>query len=396
MQVGRYQRWIRKTRGPQFYEEWMEKEGIPIYDEGVHCIEDITELPRRPWARMGGSGTFIQLEGTKQAYKLCYMMEIPAGGALEPEKHLYDELIYIVRGRGLAEVWQEGGSKRSFEWGEGALFAMPTNAWHRLVNGGREPALCFAVTNAPAVLNAFHNTDFIFNCDYNFTDRYKGQADYFLARENKLDENGRPTYWQTNFIADVRSSLFRDNPSSSPDRKAEGGQGAQFRMDAWSGMHSSEWPSGKYHAAHYHYAGAVLLGLKGEGYVLVWDCRYGIHPYQDGHGDKVVKGHWKVNSIYSPCNVWFHQHFNTGPEPARHLAVTGGGIEGRNDFTRGDRSYYSEEVPKNIRAGGNLIVHEDEDPEIRRVFQEELRQNGVEFTMEPVVYRTDPFNEPLS
>ena len=34
--------------------------------------------------------------------------EIPPGGALEPEKHLYDELLYIWQGRGLSEVWHEG------------------------------------------------------------------------------------------------------------------------------------------------------------------------------------------------------------------------------------------------------------------------------------------------
>ncbi len=59
----RLQRASRGT-GSLFYEEWMEKEGIPIY-ESITGVADITELPRRPWARMGGSGTFIQLEGLK-------------------------------------------------------------------------------------------------------------------------------------------------------------------------------------------------------------------------------------------------------------------------------------------------------------------------------------------
>src|SRR3989304_2765728 len=160
----------------------MKKEGIPIYED-VAGIEDITELPRRPWARMGGYGTFIQLEGTKQAGKLMYVAEIPGGGSLEPEKHLYDELIYILGGRGLSEVWHEGQGKRTFEWGEGSLFAIPTNAWHRLINGGRDPVLCCAVSNGAVVMDTFRNTDFVLNCNYNFTDRYSGKADYFLASE---------------------------------------------------------------------------------------------------------------------------------------------------------------------------------------------------------------------
>ena len=370
-----------------FYEEWMQKEGIPIYEAAVG-VEDITELPRRPWARMGGSGTFIQLDGAKQDFKGMYVVEIPAGGALGPEKHMYDELIQVLRGRGLTEVWHEGKAKLTFEWGEGSLFALPTNAWHKLVNGGRQPVLLFVQSNFPAVMNAFRNTEFIFNCDYNFTDRYAGQADYFLASEKRYKEGEQGgSIWETNFIPDVRTA-FLGNGSS---RKVEGGQGTFCRMAAWTGMHFSEWPSGKYHKAHYHAAGAVLVGLKGEGYVLVWPKWDGIHPFQNGHGDKVLKMNWKPSSIYSPCNGWFHQHFNTGTEPARHLAVTGGGVEG----IAGGRPGGHYLGGGSVREGSHLIEYDDEDPEIRRMFQEELQQKGVEYTMAPVVYRTDPFDPVL-
>lgn len=364
---------------PFIYEEWMQKEGIPVHED-VACIEDITELPRRPWARTGGYGTFILLEGTKQAGKLVYVEEIPAGGALEPEKHLYDELIYILRGRGLSEVWHEGQSKHTFEWGEGSLFAIPLNAWHRLVNGSRQPVLFFAVSNAPVVMEALRNTELIFNCDYKFTDRYTGQADYFLASEKRYKE-GPQGIWETNFVPDVRTAFLDDL-----FQKVAGGQITQFRMAAWTTVHSSEWPSGKYHKAHYHGPGAVLLGLKSVGFVLVWPRQYGIHPFQDGHGDKVIKVNWKPGSIYSPPNEWFHQHFNTGREPARHLAVTGGGSRFGGPKQEVDQAVYV-----SVRDNGWLINYEDEDPEIRRMFQEALRQKGVEFTMPPVVYRTEPF-----
>lgn len=364
---------------PFIYEEWMQKEGIPIH-EGVACIEDITELPRRPWARMGGSGTFIELEGTKQAGKLVYVAEIPGGGALEPEKHLYDELIYILKGRGLSEVWHEGQSKRTFEWGEGSLFAIPLNAWHRLVNGSRQPVLFFAVSNAPVVMEDLRNTEFIFNCDYKFTDRYIGQTNYFLASEKRYKE-GVQGIWETNFVPDVRTAFLDDL-----FQKVAGGQITQFRMASWTTVHSSEWPAGKYHKAHYHGPGAVLLGLKSVGFVLVWPRQYGIHPFQDGHRDKVMKLNWKPGSIYSPPNEWFHQHFNTGKEPARHLAVTGGGSR-----FAGPRSEHDRAVYVSVRDNGWLINYEDEDPEIRKMFQEELRQKGIEFTMPPVVYRTEPF-----
>ena len=44
------------------YLRWMEQEGIPIFD-GL-AVEDVTELPRKPWARMGGTGSYIQLKGS--------------------------------------------------------------------------------------------------------------------------------------------------------------------------------------------------------------------------------------------------------------------------------------------------------------------------------------------
>jgi len=97
------------------YLRWMEQEGIPIFD-GL-AVEDVTELPRKPWARMGGSGSYIQLKGSGGVTGM-YVVEIPPGGALEPERHMYDELLYILKGRGSTEVWYDGMRKQTFEWSE--------------------------------------------------------------------------------------------------------------------------------------------------------------------------------------------------------------------------------------------------------------------------------------
>ncbi|MFC2071659.1 cupin domain-containing protein [Chloroflexota bacterium] len=376
-------------------EQWMEKEGIPIY-RADDIIEDMTELPRRPWARLGGLGTFIELEATKKASLNLYVVEIPAGGALEPEKHLYDELLYVLQGRGLVEVWHEGQSKVSFEFGEGSLFAVPLNAWHRLVNGGREPVLIYGESSAPVIMNTLRNIDFVFNCPYNFDDRFKGEADYFVANKRYKDTEKRfkdleprgGTIWETNFVPDVRNASFVLDPS----QKDEGRQGVQFKMPNWAKMHSSDMPVGHYSAAHYHGPGAVIIGLKGEGYSLLWERQYGIHPYKDGHEDKVLKVAWKAGSIFSPQDYVFHAHFNTGKEPHRHLRIVGGGTLGlRHATLEGRGREGSGPLQLSVRKGGTQIAYEDEDPAIRPAWEEELRKNGVESSMEPVVYRTDPF-----
>ncbi len=137
---------------------------------------------------------------------------------------------------------------------------------------------------------------------------------------------------------------------------------------------------------HYHRPGAVLVGLKGNGYVNLWPKEFGIHPWQDGHANKVVQVQWGPNSIYSPPDGWFHQHMSTGKVPARHVACYGGTYP-----LSTTRSADGDSVMVPVREGGQLIDYEDEDPEVRRYFIEANAREGVECAMPPVKYRTDPF-----
>src|SRR3972149_7034159 len=129
------------------YDTFMEAQGIPIYrDIGVRRVQD---LPRKPWKKMGGNGTFIQLLGTEGLWG-CYVVEVPGAGALNPERHLYEEIYLVVEGRGTTEVWAEGiGKNLTFEWRRGSLFSIPPNAPHRIVNAPSSPALLLAGTTAP-------------------------------------------------------------------------------------------------------------------------------------------------------------------------------------------------------------------------------------------------------
>ncbi len=363
------------------YQRWMEQEGIPIV-EGL-AIEDVTDLALRPWKRLGGNGTYIQLKGGGGITGM-YVVEIPAGGALNPERHIYDKLIYILKGRGGTEVWQEGGIKQSFEWAEGSIFAPPLNTWHRLVNGAREPAMALVITTAPMILDLFRDPDFVFNNDYLFKSRYHGEEDYFKSSDKRYKAM-KVRMWDTNFISDARNVMLDD-----ATYKTAKGQTTCFEMaDNCLVGHIAEWPAGIYHNAHYHAAGAILLALHSTGYLLMWPKDIGVHPYQSGREDQVVNFHWKPGSIFSPPDGWFHQHFNTGPEPARHAAFRLGSRKNPTLFfsaTSGDR----EGVTMSIRDGGTVIAYDDEDPRIRKEFEEALKKNGVASQMPSVTYRTDP------
>lgn len=381
-------------RGRFPYYRWMESEGIPIHFD-VAGVSDITELPRKPWSRTGkGLGTLIELAGTYQAERGMFVCEIPPGEALDIQHHLYEQFTLILQGRGATEIWQKNGSKRTFEWAKGSLFAPPKNTYYRMFNLGREPVLYFGVTNAPRVFNGLFGAwsggatstsqfEFVFSCDYDFLDIYDGREDYFNRTEDRVN-TGRynASLWYTNFIPNV-SEEFVDNL----EQKVAGGQLTGYRMaGGFPSGHISEWPVGRYHKAHYHGPGAVLTGLKGKGYVNLWPRELGIHPWQDGHGDQVVLVEWGPNSIYTPPDGWFHQHMSTGKVPARHVAVYGGSSPLATQRTvQEEGGVY---IP--VREGGVLIDYEDEDPEVRRYFIEANRREGVECDMPPVTYRTEP------
>ena len=124
---------------PSAYEAFMDEQNIPIY-RGIG-VYDVRQLPLAPWERMGGQGTFIQLEGQAGMWGM-YVVEVPAGGVLNSERHMYEELFLVFEGRGSTEVWQEGSAKKqTFEWQPGTHFSVPLNAWHRLVNATSSPAL---------------------------------------------------------------------------------------------------------------------------------------------------------------------------------------------------------------------------------------------------------------
>ena len=369
----------REELSRNVYDVFMEQEGIPIF-ENLAGVHDVTELPRRPWARMGGSGTFIQLWSMIQAERGIYVAEIPGGGALNPEKHMYEEAIIIVQGRGITEVWQEGGEKVTFEWGQGSVFAPPRNTWHRLINGSREPALFLGVTTAPYIMEGFHDVEFVFNCAHQFLDLFGGQTDYFTPGNNRYKVGRWAMHWDTNFIPDVRQEFLDDL-----EQKVSGGQITVFQMGHFPTGHVAEWPVGRYQKAHYHGSGALLIGFRGQGYSILWPHEKGYRPYQEGHADEVIQIDWGTKSIYTPPEGWFHMHFNTGKEPTRQLA-----IHTRQTPRPSLKKWVGDDplVLVSTYEGGTVLDYEDEDPEIRRRFVEALRPDGIECTMPPVVYRS--------
>jgi len=79
-----------------FFEDWVEREGLDLIRGTI--VKNVYTQPLKPWKRTGGSGVMIQLDGTGDL-DAAYICEIPLGGELNPEKHFYEDLIFVLKGR---------------------------------------------------------------------------------------------------------------------------------------------------------------------------------------------------------------------------------------------------------------------------------------------------------
>jgi quercetin dioxygenase-like cupin family protein len=237
------------------YEAFKRQEGIPIV-RGF-AVEDLRTVEVQPWARKGGRGAYISLDGNG-GINDAYVLEIPPGQTTHPGRQLYEEMVYVLEGNGSTQVWYDENRKVSFEWKAGSLFAIPLNAMHRHFNGrGDKPARYVAVTDAPVVMNLFHNVDFVFNTPFTFDDRFAGQENYFDGK-GKLWKSGYNRFTlETNFVPDTMGlELY------TWKERGAGGKNITFEL-AHNTMaaHISEFPVGTYKKAHRHGPGAHVIIL---------------------------------------------------------------------------------------------------------------------------------------
>ncbi len=375
--VGRF-RW---NRLPTVYETFIEEEGVPIV-RGLG-VYDVREVTLGPWKRTGGNGAYLELNGVGGKSGL-YLLEIPSGGAINPEKHMYEENFYVVEGRGTTEIWNDSNPHRKqvFEWQQGSLFSPPINTTHRLVNAASSPALLLAATNAPPIMALYRSRRFIFGNPYEFEDRYEGYGDYFKPAEQLVTHPESGRYLNPgNLIPDTLNC----------EVPLENQRGAGHRHFGWRLSENTfygflaEYPPGRYSKAHYHPSGPVVVCLKGKGYSITWPTSIGIRPWENGKGHLVKRQDYTAGGLVSAApggDNWYHAHFGTDKGNFRVLAFLGGWP--RPVFgAPGDEHTWNLDQTQ----GGNTIEYRDEDPQIRKDFLVALEKEGAEFQMPESVYR---------
>ena len=331
------------------YLRFVRNEGLDILS--AEYVPNLRRVPLKPWARRGGNAAFLNHDASKISND-CYVMEIPAGGKLNPHRQIYEEMVMILDGRGSTTVWNNAGKRMTFEWKAGALFGIPLNCWHQHFNGsGSEPVRYVSVTNAPVVINLYDNEEYTFNNPFDFTERFNGEPDYFGAKSDRA-------HWTltTNFIPDAVNI-----PLAEAAARGAGGTHLRFALARTSQAgHLSQFPVGTYKKAHAHGPGAHVIILSGEGYTLSWN---------DGLDRPPQRFDWEIGSLIVPRNGIYHQHFNTGREPARYLAFRTNGSPRNSQGVL--LCFYSR------RIGGEQLDYADETPETRKMFSDALARHGL-------------------
>jgi len=354
------------------YLDWVKKEGLPVTEDfGIDLFQVETAL----WPRHGVNAAAVHLKG-RGDFSNMFLFEIPPAGSTIPQRHLYEDVFYVLEGMGSTQIEFADGRRHSFEWGEKSMFAIPLNAKHRHFNSsGSQRALLVSTTDLPLVMNTFHNEKFVFENDFDFTDRV-GKQSYYIGEGDLITVRPGNHMWETNFHPNLANIELK----SWSDRGA-GGSNIMFVLaDGTMHAHISEMPVGTYKKGHRHGPGFHVMCVTGHGYSLLWF---------DGQKD-FLRIDWKHGVVFPPADQQYHQHFNTSAHPARYFATGVGGI--RYPLTTANRRSAmglkpgeKGAVSTSQKDGGDQVEYEDQDPRIHATWLAEMKKNGVTPRMEKLI-----------
>ncbi len=369
----------RYLRPAAAYDRFMADDGVPLLRASYAVLPAVE---RGLWRRLGCRGAFIQMFGTEGGLG-CAVMELAASSASRAEKHVFEEVVLVLEGRGTTELWLDGSSERVvFEWQAGSVFSLPMNALHRMVNATQAPALLLSGTNAPAILNMLGDVDAVFANPFVFAARFDDEAGQAFD-DIEPDPVRGLAVCRTGLVPDaVGCDLPLDNRYSPGYRQMELAMtGPGFRCAV------GEHRPGRYAKAHILPASTAMICLRGTGYSYVWPERLGPTPWQSGQGDSVLRmdhARHTMAGVGPGGGRWFHQIFNTGAVPLRHLAW---GVPERPSGPPGEEM--RDDTAIDLVDGGSVVSYPAEDPFVRAEYARVLAAAGVTNRMRADDYAPD-------
>ena len=223
-------------------------------------------------------------------------------------------------------------------------------------------------------MNLINNVGAIFDCPYQFRDRFSGADDFYKYKDDIEPDPVRGLAMRrTNFVPDiVNCDLPLDNRRSPGFRRVEPFMtGNTFYL--WIGQHEN----GRYSKAHAHTSRRRADLHQGQGLHLHVAGALGVNPWKDGHADQIKRVDYEPVGMVSAAPGgarWFHQHFGASKEPLRLTAWFGPHNPGREPGPPGEQhiDYTAMDIPE----GGSAIPYWMEDPYIKKEYDERLRPRG--------------------
>lgn len=357
--------WHPKLR----YERWLESLPIPVYRE--HFVDDLRNLPVGPWEERQCNAAAIVFAG-QEGVTEARVTEVPPGAALPPLKFSVDEVVYVLEGRGLTTLWAaEGTPRKTFEWQKHSLFLLPRNHLHQLSNAqGHQAARLLNFNYLPLAMSVIPDPSFFFNNPHIQPDRdLVDPEEEDLYSEAKFVDHGRQrgAFWVGNFFPDLKAW---DKIRPLRRRGAGGSSATLVFPNTPTRVGLPTMPVGTYKKAHRHGPGIVIVIPSGEGMSVMWP-----------EGREKLFIPWHEGSAFVPPNRWWHQHFNVGGTPARYITLH----PPRHPLFGSSFGF----APEGRGELEDQIEYPDEDPAVRRRFEEELAKRGVKSLMPEEAY-ADP------
>src|SRR5579859_6363307 len=93
--------------GVDAYLDWVAQEGLRVFDD---FAVDLFAVETSPWPRYGVNAAAVHLKG-RGDFANMFVFDIPPGAATSPQRHLYEEVIYVLEGTGSTQLEFADGRK---------------------------------------------------------------------------------------------------------------------------------------------------------------------------------------------------------------------------------------------------------------------------------------------
>lgn len=327
------------------YEDWARAEGVPIHTGPTVNMQNASVAN---WPRFGTKGAICHVDGHCD-FLSVFLLELDQGQTSADQRHLYEELCFVVAGTGMTEIETATG-KQIVSWRPGSLFSMPMNSAYRHCNTGTGRARIAAVNDMRYLFSLFRNEQFVFGMPVSFPERQtNAQGLVNDAADPYLDGSAFTDLSALDMSPASRSPL----PSRLPLSLYDG----TLSADLW------QLDPGTYTEAKRQFHGVHMIVIAGEGYTLV----------SEDATLNAVRVDLQPGDVFAAPAMKYYQHFNTGAAPFRFLTIELGSV--RHPMFRHRRADYGDESV--FAAGRDIIPYARQDTGIRRAWENALKEKGI-------------------